>query len=164
MKSSFGKPKDIDETFFNMVRLAVNYKDEILVAFEHWPEIRKYTAEGELIAEYTIDHPVMEERAKFNRKQITAPKKMGEPGRSQTCIEDIEVLEDRIFIFFRSYDEPLIEILEFDPEMNLVAKYFYKSEDWIYGGDFFVKKRGDNLLFYFLDRPEYRIIVLAEKR
>jgi hypothetical protein len=164
LKSVFGKPKDIDETFFNMVRLAVNYKNDILVAFEHWPEIRKYTAAGELIAEYTIDHPVMEERAKFNRKQITAPKKMGEPGRAQTCIEDIEVLENRIFLYYRSYEKPLLEILEFDPEMNLVTKYFYKSEGSILGGDFFVRKKGDNLFFYFLNRREDRIIVLCEKR
>jgi len=165
LKSSFGKPKDIDDTFFNVVRLAVSHKHEILVAFTHWPEIRKYTPEGELIAEYIIDHPGMEEKAKFNRRQITAPRKKGEPGRSQTAIEDIEALEDRIFLLFRSYDEQLIEILEFNSELKMVTKYVHKSKDWIVSEDFLVRKKGDDLYFYLLDRhEEYRIVVLAEKR
>jgi len=164
LKFSFGEPKDIDYTFFNRVKLALNDKNEILAAFTHWPEIKKFTPEGILTDEYTVEHPVMEKRAKFNRNQLTAVRKKGEPGKSQTCIEDIEVLEDRIFLYHRSYEKPLLEILEFDPQMDLASKYFYEPEDWVYGGDFFIRKKGSDLLFYFLDRPEYRIIVLAEKK
>jgi hypothetical protein len=165
LKSSFGKPKNIDSTIFNMVRLAVNHKSEIFAAFTHWPEIRKYTPGGELIAEYTIDHPAMAERARFNRRQITAPRKKGAPGISQTAIEDIEVLGNQIFLLFRSYDEPLLEILEFDSGMNMVTKYMYKSKDWLYPRDFFVRKNGDDLFFYLLEtHEEDRIVVLATAR
>jgi len=165
LKSSFGKPKDINNTFLNMVRLAINHNNDIFAAFTAWPEIKKYTPNGELIAEYIIDHPVMKERAKFNRKQLTAPRKKGEPGRSRTAIEDIEAFEDRIFLLFCSYDEQLIEILEFDSELKMVTNYMHKPKDWILSGDFLVRKNGDDLLFYLLDRyEEYRIVVLGEKR
>jgi len=161
---TFGTPKINNSTVFNMVRLAIDHKNEIYAAYTHWPEIRKYTSDGKLIAEYTIEHLLMAERAKFNRKQLSKPKKVGEPGFSQTCIDDIEVLGDRIFLFLRSYVEPRLEFLEFDQEMNRVNKYLYKPKDQLYGIDFFVKTNGENLLFYFLDRSEYRIIVLAEKK
>jgi len=47
----------------------------------------------------------------------------------------------------------------------MVTKYVHKSKDWIVSEDFLVRKKGDDLYFYLLDRhEEYRIVVLAEKR
>ena len=56
----------------------------------------------------------MAERGRFNLKQIAAPPKKRQPGRSQSIIEDIDVLGDIIFLLYRSYEEPRLEIQEFD--------------------------------------------------
>jgi len=58
MKYSFGKPKDLKRsvTSRNRIRLATNNKDELIMAFSHWPIIRKYSLDGELKAEYTVEH------------------------------------------------------------------------------------------------------------
>jgi len=163
LKISFGKPIYLNSNIFNKLRLAVRKNKEILAAFDHWPEVRKYSLKGELINVYTIHHPVMAERAQFNRKQMNAPRKPGKPIRTKPCIEDIEVLEDRIFLLFRSHKEPVLEILECDPDMNITAKYRYKSKKRILSGDFFVKKKDNDLYFYLLSREKDRIIVLAER-
>lgn len=163
LKTSFGKPIYLDSNIFNKLRLEVRKNKEILAAFDHWPEVRKYSLKGGLINEYTVDHSVMAERAQFNRKQMNAPRKPGEPIRTKPCIEDIEVMEGRIFLLFRFYKEPVLEILECDPDMNIITKYRYKSKKSILSGDFFVKKKDNNLYFYLLSGEKYRIIVLAER-
>ena len=167
MKNSFGKPKDLKRSYTsrNRTRLATNNKDELIMAFQHWPIIRKYSLDGELKAEYTVEHKIMKENAEFNQLQQTKPSKVGEPSSFKRVIDGIDILGGKVYLLFSSHPDFKFEILELDKDMNVIKTYTYKHSEWHYYSDFLVKEQEGEMLFYILQSaPDNRVDVFGIKQ
>jgi CRISPR/Cas system-associated endonuclease Cas3-HD len=69
---AFGKPLLFHHSMpiLNSRSLALNEKGELYVAFTYFPIIRKYSPEGELLAEYKLENPIMKAKENYNLKII----------------------------------------------------------------------------------------------
>ena len=135
------------------------------MAFSHWPIIRKYSLDGELKAEYTVEHKMMKENAAYNQLQQTKTPKVGAPSSFKSVIDDIDNLGDSIFLLFNSFPDFKLEILELDRDMNVIKTYSYKHTERHYYGDFLVREQEGEMFFYILQSaPENRVDVFGMKK
>ncbi len=160
---SFGEPIDLEYSWnvFNQALLATDKEGKLLVAFAHWPIIRKYSEEGELEAEYRIEDKIMKDNENFNLKQ-QKPKPKGQPTRSKPVINSFYLMDDNFYLL-RAY--PQIEILEFANNAEQKAVYKYYPEDKYLSTDFLIVNRVNKKFFYVLQRnPENRVDVFGIKK
>ena len=158
---SFGEPliyKDISVTLSN-VKLGLNKKGELLVAFHYFPIVRKYSQKGELLAEYRIENKTMNDIEKFNKKMNLIRPKQRVP--YYLCIFDIQVVDDALYLFH--YDgASRFEILEIDQDGKTKNTYYWKTEGYT-SREFLVRKNGGEKIFYILNSTQDRIDVLSQK-
>ena len=153
---SFGKPKALDCT---EVKLAFNNKRELLVAFEHFPIVRKYSEKGELLAEYKIDYKIMNYKEKINLKRINSLSK----GRNRGYAVIIDAIRPSEEGFYVLHQALRTEILEFDKDGDLINTYWHDDVE-SYTSDFLIQNKGDEKIFHVLKvSPENRIDVFALK-
>lgn len=160
---SFGELIDLEYSWnvFNQVILATDKEGKLLLAFAHWPIIRKYSEEGEFDAEYRIEDKIMKDNENFNLKQ-QKPKPKDQPTHSRPVINSFYFMDENFYLL-RAY--PQIEILEFSINSEQKAVYKYYPEDIYRSTDFFIVNRNDNKLFYVLQRnPENRVDVFSIKK
>lgn len=163
--ASFGQPMEFYHSLseLNSRHLAVNKKGEIFVAFTYFPIVRKYSAKGELIAEYIIENKIMKAKEIFNLKML------GEGIVNYArrylyvkVVTAIKALEDRVYLL-STY--PRLEILEVDGEGKIRATYWKGFEDIYKAEDFIVQKTGNKKRFYVLQSyPDFDVDVFERKK
>ena len=150
--------KDISVTL-NNVKLGLNKKGELFVAFNLFPLVRKYSLKGELLAEYRIENKTMDDKVQFNKRiNSSRPKQRA---MYASCIFDIQVVDDALYLFH--YDGvSRLEILEIDQEGKIKNTYYWKTEGYT-SREFLVRKNGEEKRFYILNSTQDRIDVLSQK-
>lgn len=161
--SSFGNSLDIKYArgMYNQARIVKNKIGELFVAFTFVPIVRKYSQEGELLAEFEIDNILLKEFGKFNlSNQAFLAKRKKVPYRA--LIFSIRGSDDGFYILSNSRR---VEILEFDRSGKQRAFYWYMPEADDYLAQDFLVQDNNTKTFYILQRsPEAKIDVFAEKR
>lgn len=143
---SFGKPIRFKRSWrqLNAVTLDLNKKGELLMAFRHFPIVRKYSDKGELLAEYQIDHFKWKEYGKENRKGVS---------RQGGYFNTIKRIKGSYEGFYLLNVVPRIEILEFDKNGKLIMDYWHLGFSYLSATeDFIVQKRRNENIFYILQQ------------
>jgi hypothetical protein len=158
---SFGKLKKFKygQSQLNHVKLALNRYGELFAAFEHFPVVRKYSTDGELLIEFRIEHKAIETQEEINQERISSQKR----GVGYVIIiSAIKASRDRIYIL---HTVPRIKILEFSNNGKQKSIYWYVRPYEYPVRDFLVRNRGKEKLFYFLQTsPENKIEVFSPKQ
>jgi len=150
MLDSFGQPLSFHHSMqtLNSRTLALNSKGELYVAFTYFPLVRKYSSDGELLAEFRIENLITEAKENFNLKRIGEG--IANPIRRFGYMEvtvDIEIFKDKIYLMS---DYPRLEILVMD-ETGKVTSTYWKDYQEIYEAcDFLVQEIGGKVKFYVL--------------
>ncbi|MCK4646578.1 MAG: 6-bladed beta-propeller [Candidatus Aminicenantes bacterium] len=156
---SFGKPKSFKRNWrqLNAVVLDLNKKGELLMAFRHFPVVRKYSVKGELLAEYQIDHFKWKEYGKENRKGVS------KQGGYFNTIDRIKGSDEGFYLL---NVVPRIEILEFDKNGKLIMDYWHLCFSYLSAtDDFIVQKRHNENIYYILqERSEgMKVCIYGQK-
>lgn len=141
----------------NKVNISINDKNEIFLAWEFLPTVRKYSENGSLLAEYAIDYLAINKRFKQNIKSF-ADKKVSLARK--TFYINICDIEAKNYGFYLMRYYPVIEILEYDQSGKLIHVYHADQPYNLIAEDFFVLDKGKEKYFYIAcNFPEERIDV-----
>jgi len=160
---SFGEPLifKYDYVTLNKVKLGLNKKGELFVAFHYFPIVRKYSLKGKLLAEYRIENKTMDDKVEFNKRMNSNRPK--QRATYSPCLFDIQVVDDALYLFH--YDGvSRLEILEIDQEGKIKNNYYWYWKMEITTREFLVRKNGEEKIFYILNRTQDRIDVLGQKQ
>jgi hypothetical protein len=144
----------------NMVKISLNDKDELFIAFESYPLVCKYSKNGLLLAEFEIEHKRMKELARTNSDRLnngTWHKGIF------TVINSFHTNLDKFYIL---HNFPRVEILEYDSNGRFLNVYYFEYKAYnIYFQDFFVNEIEGKKTFYLLKRrPEGEIVIFRPKQ
>lgn len=135
-------------------------QDKVIVAFKHYPLIRIYAENGDLIREVNIDIKLLKELEKYNYdEKFTNPA----PGiiNLTRIIAGIQTMEDRIFILLHL---PIIEIIEIDYSGNLINTYYSNQiKDIVDYKGFVLKGEKDDLKFFIITSSPEEIFLSVFK-
>jgi hypothetical protein len=152
---SFGKLMFGDDRNWqipNFVKIDVNRKGEVFLAFWQFPTVCKYSAEGELRAVYRIVHKEMSKAEQLN---IRAMKDL----ENRTSWQAIYAIRAKENGFFLLHNYPYTEVLEFDGDGKMINDYrvarSYDYSVW----DFLVKETDGIEVFFMEIAPESKIEV-----
>jgi len=140
----------------NMVKISLNNKNDLYLAFNSFPLVCRYTANGDLQTEFKLDHKVLKALEKDNQTQLK------NKGNLKNVIYSIRT---GIIGFFILFWYPRTQILEYDHEGNLVNEYYYEDEtyDTLFW-DFIIQENGEENIFYLLKTtPEKKIVIFRPK-
>lgn len=161
---AFGEPLEFKENnaVLNFLSLDLSDKQELYVAFEFFPIIRKYSAEGKLIFEKRLENKLMLKKEKRNLKSLATPRKGGRARGYMPIIRSIRACKDG---FYTMSSYPRLDILLFD-EMGNLKKTYWCNRGRVYSvKDFVYIKQGDEILFYVLSSyPIERVDVYGIKK
>ena len=159
--SSFGEPFDFKYKIptYNDAKIEINHKGELYVAFKFLPTVRKYSQNGELLANFIINHSIMKEYGDYNRKNQSLLAK-GKKVKYKPVINSIKLSETGFYLM-RHF--PRIEILEFDNKGKRIAQYWrevipYLAEYFVVRND--IKEKIFYVLYYY---PEVKIDAFGQK-
>lgn len=145
----------------NFIKICLNNKDELFIAYKYFPFVCKYSKKGTLLAEYNIElGGIMKTEKKTNLDNI----RDNTPHRGLTPV--IRSICSSLDKFYILHDYPRTEILEYDNTGILQNHYYYEhsSYDTIFS-DLFVIENEGKITFYLLKRsPENKIIILRPKK
>jgi hypothetical protein len=132
------------------------YKEQLLVAFRHYPVIRLYDEKGTLFRESRIRIPILARLERYNYdKEFTNPV----PGviNLTRAIAGIQTIQDRIFILLHL---PRIEIHEVDLSGKVINSFYsnHISEVNDYHG-FIIWPNGRELIAYVISSSPSEIIL-----
>ncbi len=160
--NSFGEARFGDKSNWqipNWIKITINDRDELLIAYIRFPLVCKYSKEGKLLAEYKLENEVMKEKEKINLNRL----RKGKLG-PMAVIYSIFASKDGFYIL-QNY--PRIEILKYDNDGRLQNYYYCEYENEYhdtYFKDFFVMERKSKKYFYLLKKvPEYEVVILRPK-
>ncbi len=143
----------------NMIKIAINDRDELFIAYIYFPLVCKYSKEGKLLAEYKLEHEVMKEKEKINLNRI----KKDQLGPMKV-IYSIFASKDGFYIL-QNY--PRAEILKYDNNGRLQNYYYYEYENEYhntYFKDFFVMEKKSKKYFCLLKKvQENEVVILRPK-
>lgn len=163
---AFGKPLSFHHSMpiLNSRSLALNKKGELYVAFTYFPIIRKYSSEGELLAEYKIESPIMKAKENYNLKIIgesiaDITQRVG----YKTLIVNIKAFGDKIYLLSHF---PRLEITEMDDEGNCTATYWIDFKEVYETNDFAIQETNGEKRFYVSHSyaPHFDIDVFKKKK
>jgi hypothetical protein len=98
-------------------------KTEIIALFEHYALIRRYTPEGKLIKEMTIESPIFRELEKYNYKRAyTNPSP--QVVRLPRITAGVKAIGNKIYVLSHL---PRLEIIELDLEGRILRTYYSES-------------------------------------
>lgn len=133
--NSIGKyPKDVIDRREGWARISLNHlRREIIVSYCHFLVVQKYSFDGELVGEYRISHPAMEDRERENIKRMTS---ISEGSGLYQVIDTAKATKSG-FVVLISY--PRIEFMEFNHEGCLINDYWHEPDhDLGAGKDFLI--------------------------
>lgn len=158
--TSFGKARFGEKStsfISNRVKISMNNKNDLYLAFNSFPLVCRYTADGNLQTEFKLDHKVLKELEKENQTQLK------NKGNLKNVIYSIGTGINGFFILFWY---PRTQILEYDYDGSLVNEYYFKDEtyDTLFW-DFVIQENGEEKIFYLLKKaPEKKIVILRSKK
>lgn len=161
---AFGEPLEFkeDKSVLNFLSLDLTDKQELYVAFEFFPIIRKYSAAGKLIFEKRLENELMLKKEKRNLKSLATPRKGSSARGYMPIIHSIRTCENGFYIMHRY---PRLEIWLFDENGNLKRTYWCNRGMRYFVQDFVYIKKGDEILFYVLsDYTNHRVDVYGIKK
>jgi tetratricopeptide (TPR) repeat protein len=164
-KTAFGKPLSFHHSMqvLNARSLALSEKGELYVAFTYFPIVRKYSARGELLAEYRIESPIMKAKENYNLKKVgeSIALKTRRAGY-RAVIVAIRALGDKIYLLSHV---PRLEITEMDEDGNVTATYWMDSQEVYETNDFVIREINGEKKFYISHSapPKYDINVFRKK-
>lgn len=159
---TFGNPVNYRyySSILNAVKIDINKKAELYVAFLYNATVRKYSQEGNLLAEFKIHNNMMQEMEKLNIKRgasVSNKKKVG----FFNVIDAIKATQDGFYILHHS--PPRVEIFEFDNQGNQQYAHWIQSDNCFFN-DFLVVDEAKEKLFYLLQAyPDLKIDVFGRK-
>jgi hypothetical protein len=157
---SFGKLMFGDDRNWqvpNFVKIDINAKGEVFLAFEHFPTVCKYSAEGELRAVYRIVHKGMSRAEQLNIKSMKDPE-------NRTSWQAIYAIRAKENGFFLLHNYPYAEVLEFDGEGKLLNDYWV-ARSYDYSVDDFLVKKTDEIEILLMETaPENKIDVFRPRQ
>ena len=128
----------------NFVFIDVNEKDEILLAYWHYPTICKYDIKGNLLARYEIHNNYMDYAKKQNDERFSDPD-------NRISYQAISGIHSSAKGFFILLSVPYTRILEFDESGKPIGDYWtarsfdYRAVDFtVKGGVFFILSDAPN--------------------
>jgi tetratricopeptide (TPR) repeat protein len=163
---SFGKPLVFPHSLasLNSRSVAKDANGDIYVAFTYFPIVRRYSSEGNLLAEFKIESPAMEAKESYNLKAVGEG--IADPSQRavyKPLIVDVQARDGRIFLLSHI---PRLEIVELDGKGNFPATYWMETREIYRANGFAVRNAGGELRFYVScdDFPDYRVDVLKIKQ
>jgi hypothetical protein len=130
--------------------------NEIITVFEHYPLVRRYSPDGNLIKEFRININILNRLEKYNyKKQFTNPS--AQVIRLPRLIAGVKVIGNRIYILAHL---PRLEIIEVDMDGNIRDYYYSEAlKDVLNLSGFEVSRRtekeaGGGILFYVIQSSE----------
>jgi hypothetical protein len=152
---SFGKLMFGDDRNWqvpNFVKIDVNRKGEVFLAFWHFPTVCKYSAEGELLVVYRIVHKGMSWAEQLNLKAM-------KDSENRTYWQAIYAIRAKENGFFLLYNYPYTEALEFDGDGKMINDYCV-ARSYDYSASDFLVKETDGIEVFFMEiAPENKIDV-----
>ena len=156
--SSFGDSLEFKKGLFPLNYSNIAITDKCLyIAFQHFPIVRKYSLEGDLISEFKIDHEGMAKLEKTNLENYKAYliQTSGRGIRLHPIIIGIRASQNRFYLL---HIDQNIEILEYDTNGYLTTTYWCQRPEGYSASDFIVREERDILSFYLLQiTPNNRI-------
>ena len=138
----------------NRMNISVNDKNEIYLAWELLPIVRKYSESGRLLDEYLISYPTANTRFQRNKESLNDNESMSKKTFSIT-ICDIHAKNDG---FYLMWYYPIIEILEYDQSGKLKHIYHADQPYNLIAEGFYVLEKGGEKFFYIANNfPEDKI-------
>jgi hypothetical protein len=104
-------------SILNDVCICFSKGDELFVAWKHFPVVKKYSKNGDLLSEFVLDHRMLKHFAKLNKRI----KKKDGVLRTKPVIFDIDTNNKNLFIL-TAY--PRTEIFEIDSEGKIVRQFW----------------------------------------
>jgi len=149
-----------DRDYLNRTFLSLNQKGELLVSFEFFPIVRKYSQKGTLDAEYHIETEMMAEKEKYNKELYSY-----RPQERVSYIQAIHCAEEfGDHLFMMDYVPPRIYIMEMNEEGKLENTYWANVGEKYLAFDIMPKKDKNRMMFYVLQRnPEAKINIFTTK-
>ena len=135
----------------------MNNKNDLYLAFNSFPLVCRYTANGNLQTEFKLDHKVLKELEKESQTRLK------KNGNLMSLIYSIRSNQNGFFIIF---GWPRTQILEYDHGGRLVNEYYFedKTHDTLFS-DFIIQENGEENIFYLLKRaPEKKIVIFRPKK
>jgi len=143
---SFGKPMFGDDQNWqtpNFVKMDVNVKGEVFLAFWHFPTVCKYSPEGELRAVYKIHHKGMNRAEQLNLEAMKGP-------NNRIAWQAIDSIRAKDNGFYLLHNYPYTEVLEFDDDGKMINDFWAARSYDYHVGDFLVKET-DGLEVFLLE-------------
>ena len=163
ISSSFGEPLDFakDRQIYNLVRLCLTDKRELLVAFTFFPILRQYALTGMLVSEYRIDYPRFRANEKYNQASYHASLSDDSRMGLKSVIDGIRQQDGKFFVM-NSY--PSLLILELSSSLTPEREYVGRRQEEYFAQDFLVSLEGPDPVFFVLQiRPENEVDVYGIK-
>ena len=157
---SFGEARFGDKSTWqisNWVKINLNGRNELYVSFNSFPLVCKYSTNGDLKAEYKLEHKVLKATEKENQTRLK------NQGNLMTVIYSIRTDISGFSILFNF---PRTQILEYDYDGRLIDEYYYgrKTHDTLFG-DFVIREINGIKNFYLLKMaPEKELVILRPKK
>jgi len=160
---SFGEPmfgSSVKWNVPNFVKVDINRKGDVFLAFQNFPVVCKYSIQGELISVYKIDHKGMRRAEKLNLEHM-------QDLNTEITWQAIYAVRARENGFLILHNYPIIEILEFDRAGQLMNDYWAARSHDYRVGEFIVREpndKGHAEILLMATSPENRIEVFSPKQ
>jgi len=160
---SFGKPMVFakDTVTLNFVYLEKNARNEIFAVYRYFPIIRKYSQEGELLFEHSLNNAAMRKIAQINMDRNRSSK--AELKRRYILnVIATRMFKDHLFLFCQSMN-PFI--LEYDDQGKQTAIYRINRDGQYIAKDLIVMEDEDGRKIFHLLQvfPESKVDIYSER-
>ena len=160
--NSFGDILDykFDYQQLNMAFLFIDKKGDLILIFEYFPIVRRFSQNGTLINEYHIESEMFAEKEKYNKRLYSY-----RPSERVAYIQVVhcaKLFDDHLFIV--DFVPPRIWIREISEIGNLIKTYWARVGEHYLPIDILLKKEGNRMVFYILQRaPEAKVNIFVPK-
>jgi hypothetical protein len=160
---SFGGVLDVnpyDSMVLNKARLAFGKKNELWISFDCFPIVRKYSLNGELLAEYRYSYGIVDKKESFNKKMMAQRTKFAQVPyyfiNSAIC-----VTAEGLYLLGTS--DKRLDILLMSPDGRILEFYWFALDRAFWCNGLLVVKEKSGKKFYVLESISARIEVLSRK-
>lgn len=161
---SFGVPLKFkwDSYILNESFLFINKKDEILQVFARFPIIRKYSRQGQLIAEHRLEGEIFNEKEKYNRK-IHSYRPGGRAAYTRV-FKCGEIMDNSLFLV--DFIPPRLWIREVDDNGKIVKTYWAYVSEEVFVAKAIMPVKDKNQIKFFIPNSvgDAKIYIFATNR
>jgi len=137
----------------NFVFIDVNEKDEVLLAYWHYPTVCKYDIKGKLLAKYEINNELMNSAKKQNNSSLSDPE-------NRMYYRAMWGFHAKARGFFILLSVPYTRLLEFDESGKPIGDY-WTARSFDYSAVDFAVKNG--VFFILSEAPNAQVDVFKPK-